>query len=228
MAKKPKQPEKPKPDCLQIDGRYLKEGEAAKYKGASEAEIAAFTAELAARALSQPEVRAALAIQYFEGDTLDVNACADELRRQVAEVQRGDLKRAEALLVAQAHTLDAMFSKLAMRSLANSRGGYLEAADRYMRLALKAQSQCRATAEALATIKNPPIVYARQANIANGPQQVNNGISSRTGENVIDQSKQSEVSHELLQDRGTPALAGRVDPQMETLGEIHRAEVERG
>jgi hypothetical protein len=28
----------------------------------------------------------------------------------------------------------------------------------------------------LATIKNPPVVFARQANIAQGPQQVNNGM----------------------------------------------------
>jgi len=44
-----------------------------------------------------------------------------------------------------------------------------------MRLALRAQSQCRATLETLAVIKNPTTVaYVRQANIANGPQQVNN------------------------------------------------------
>jgi hypothetical protein len=42
-----------------------------------------------------------------------------------------------------------------------------------MRMALKAQSQCRQTLETLATIKNPPVVFARQANIAQGPQQVN-------------------------------------------------------
>ena len=53
-------------------------------------------------------------------------------------------------------------------------GEYPQAFERYMQLALKAQSQCRATLETLAAIKNPPIVYARQANIANGPQQVNN------------------------------------------------------
>ena len=29
--------------------------------------------------------------------------------------------------------------------------------DRYMRLALKAQAQCRATLETLATVKNPPV-----------------------------------------------------------------------
>jgi hypothetical protein len=38
--------------------------------------------------------------------------------------------------------------------------------DRYLRLGLKAQSQCRATLETLVQIKNPPVVVARQANIA--------------------------------------------------------------
>ncbi len=53
-------------------------------------------------------------------------------------------------------------------------GEYLDATDRYMRLALKAQAQCRATLETLAKIKNPPTLFAQQANIAHGPQQVNN------------------------------------------------------
>ena len=45
-----------------------------------------------------------------------------------------------------------------------------------MRLALKAQAQARSTAEALAVIKNP-MPYIRQANIAHGHQQVNNGTN---------------------------------------------------
>ena len=46
-----------------------------------------------------------------------------------------------------------------------------------MRMAMKAQNQCRMTLETLATIKNPPVVFARQANINNGgQQQVNNGV----------------------------------------------------
>jgi hypothetical protein len=48
----------------------------------------------------------------------------------------------------------------------------------YLRLALKAQNQCRMTLETLATIKNPPAVFAKQANIAHGPQQVNNGAET--------------------------------------------------
>ena len=51
-----------------------------------------------------------------------------------------------------------------------------------MRLALKAQAQCRATIETLAAMKNPPVVIARQANISNGPQQVNNGEPTRRAE----------------------------------------------
>jgi hypothetical protein len=51
-----------------------------------------------------------------------------------------------------------------------------------MRMALKAQAQCRATLETLATIKNPSVVFARQANIAQGPQQANNKGMMSTGE----------------------------------------------
>jgi hypothetical protein len=42
--------------------------------------------------------------------------------------------------------------------------------------AFKAQAQCRATFETIALSKNPP-VFARQANIAQGPQQINNTMS---------------------------------------------------
>lgn len=50
-------------------------------------------------------------------------------------------------------------------------------------MALKAQAQCRATLETLAEIKNPqPTAFLRQANIAYGPQQVNNGVRAGAGE----------------------------------------------
>ncbi len=54
-----------------------------------------------------------------------------------------------------------MFLELARRSGANM-GEYIQAAEAYMRLALKAQAQCRATLETLANTKNPPVVYVRQ------------------------------------------------------------------
>ena len=54
---------------------------------------------------------------------------------------------------------------------------YLKQYETYLRLALKAQNQSRMTLETLATLKNPPVVFAKQANInqGNGNQQVNNG-----------------------------------------------------
>jgi hypothetical protein len=183
-----------------------------------------------ARALTRPEVQAAAAIQQWQGDNQEVNALARELAAQVAAVNSGDLKRAEGMLIAQAHTLDEIFNHLARRAHGNIGGGYLDAADRYMRLALKAQSQCRATLESLATIKNPPVLFAKQANIAAGPQQVNNGIPapSRAREFEKGQSKLLEGQDGERLDTRTASAAVDADPQLAALGEIHGAEDTRG
>ena len=61
MARKPKAVEPVKKDrgCLTIDERYTKEGDWEKYKPKGEAGLAEWNDELVARALGQPEVRAA-------------------------------------------------------------------------------------------------------------------------------------------------------------------------
>jgi len=124
------------------------------------------------------------------------------------------------MLFAQANALQAVFYELLRRSGANM-GVNLQATDTYMRLALKAQSQCRATLETLAAIKNPPVVYARQANIAHGHQQVNNG-DARARENPNQSNEVLEV-HERLEHR-TPQTAGFGDPAMATVGPINGSE----
>lgn len=81
------------------------------------------------------------------------------------------------MLTIQAHTPDAIFNNLAKRAI---NVDYMDNLDRYLKPALRAQSQCRATWEALATIKNPLIMgYVGQANIPHGPQQVNNPGTER-------------------------------------------------
>lgn len=115
---------------------------------------------------------------------LHLAECIHALRDKAKAVNRGDLSSAEAMLIEQATALNAIFGELSRRAALNM-GQYLDTADRYMRLALKAQTQCRATLETLATIKAGPVVIARQANIAHGPQQVNNGLApsdARAGE----------------------------------------------
>jgi len=133
-----------------------------------------------ARILLQPTVRAAQTlielgtVKDTEGAEFSLNALVAALDMQVRLTNKGDLSRAEALLVAQAHTLDAIYHKLVNRAVMNV-GTHLDAAEAYMKLALRAQSHCRATLQALAVMKNPsPVAFVGQANIANGPQQVNN------------------------------------------------------
>lgn len=228
-SRKPNTPTQSKQDVLQIDRRFLKSGELERFRDANNAEAEKLGAMLTARALASPEVRSARAIQRFEGSNLSINAVVDELREQIAEVQGGNLKRSEALLVAQAHTLDALFSDLALRSHMNTKAGYLDAADRYLRLALKAQSQCRTTLEALAEIKNPrPVAFVKQANIAHGPQQVNNGEASRARENAIPSNEQSGEAHELLPDARASQAASRINPSLEAVGKVDGATLSKG
>lgn len=129
----------------------------------------------------------------------------------------------------QAHTLDAIFNELARRAALNM-GEYINATDRYLRLALKAQNQCRATLETLAAIKNPPVIYAKQANIANGPQQVNNGTMPAPAGvgHVIEPNKLLEHEHGQWLDTGTQSAAIVANPSMASVGEIDRAEISGG
>ena len=172
--------------------------------------------------------------QVVNDTTLDTQCLVDALTKVVLDVQGGSMLRAETMLVAQAHTLDTLFHSLAAKSAANSREGYLDASDRYMRLALRAQNQARATLETLSLVKNPPqATFVRQANIAHGPQQVNNGPPP-TGEPARARESQNEPTRLLEHQHGerldtlTTKAAGSTDPAMATVGEVERAENRRG
>lgn len=180
-----------------------------------------------ARTALRPAVSAACtAMEYrvLPRDELDLNALVNELSAQCGAVSRGDLGRPEAMLTAQAHALDGIFNSLAQRAARNI-GRHPEAVDTYLRLALRAQSQCRATLETLATIKNPPVVIARQANIAHGPQQVNNGPRAR--ENSIEPNKLLEHSHGERLDFGTTGQTVGGDSAVEAVGAVNRSQDRR-
>ena len=178
--------------------------------------------DLLAKVILRPEVHAAHVISAIETG-VDLNALCVEITNQVEAVTKGDMKSVEGMLVSQAYTLNEVFNNLARRAYLNF-GQYLDSGERFMRLAMKAQSQCRSTIETLAEMKNPrPVAFVKQANIAHGHQQVNNG-SSR-GENEIQQNKLSEVDNELSPNTGTPALESRTNPPLETLGKIDRPKV---
>lgn len=176
-----------------------------------------------AQRVLQPEVRAALLMQKFE-DYLDVNALAAELKAQTEAIVAGDMSRAEAMLGAQAHTLDALFTVLARRAHSNMVEGYGDATASYMKLALRAQAQAVRTIEALGELKNPKqIAFVAQANIASGHQQVNNGEIPRAGKNKLEQTKLIEGNGNGTMDTGGKGAAIVANPAMEAVEELHRA-----
>lgn len=149
-------------------------------------------------------------------DTLDLMR---ELRRVGDQAVDGDLSRFEHMLATQALSLDVLFHDLVQRA---GRQGDLRSQEVLMRLALKAQSQTRATIETLAAVKNP-VPYIGQANIAHGHQQINNGPGgSRAKKRKSAPNKVLETSDERLECRATTA-AGRIDPALETVGAGHGA-----
>ena len=112
--------------------------------------------------------------------TVDLTELVTNLREQVKDVADGNMRPVEAMLYGQAVALQTMFTSLSRRAAANDG---LKQFQVNLTLALKAQAQCRATLEALAEIKNPrPVAFVKQANIANGPQQINNAAPANRTE----------------------------------------------
>lgn len=154
------------------------------------------------------------------GDDLEVADLVTEMRKAGGEVVAGDMGRVERMLANQAMTLDAIFNNMAQRSHKQDTFKGIEV---LMRLALKAQAQARSTAEALALLKNP-MPYIKQANIANGPQQVNNGQAQAApaGNSQILQNELLEHQHGDTLEFGAQGQAGQVDRKLEAVAKRHR------
>ncbi len=140
---------------------------------------------------------------------LDAQQLLDDIQASIELVQNGNMKDLEAMLVGQAKALQTMFVSMASR--ANNQQ-YLKQFTTYMNLALKAQTQSRATIQALVELKYPrQVIVTQQANIANGHQQVNNGAAANgqfseqyahthAGKNQSETNKVLESNHDNTKD----------------------------
>lgn len=157
--------------------------------------------------------------KFLLGDNLGQDELVESLSQAMTDINNGDMKRVENMLLGQAMALQTMFTNLAIR--ADSQDGRLDNIESLMRMALRAQNQCRMTLETLANIKNPPVVYARQANISQGHQQVNNGVpvaaTPAREEKVIESNELLEVLDGKRLDTRTKGQAGRSDTPLETV-----------
>ena len=178
-----------------------------------------------ARLATIPEVSAASVIEVFTVlGKQDVSDLAGELRKSGDAVVKGDTASIERMLMAQAHALDSLFATLSRRAGAQT---LLAQFETHLKLALRAQSQCRATLETLAEIKNPPpIAFVRQANITNGPQQINNGEAAPFARAEQTENQPTELlrlTHDNRKSLGfeTTATAVPSNPPLEAVAAVH-------
>lgn len=182
--------------------------------------ISSETPDGRAKLAIMPGVNSAIVIDAF-CKTLGAQSVQDlmqPLQENIKAIEGGDLASADAMLICQANALQTIFTELSRRAAANM-GEYMGAMETYLRLALKAQAQCTRTLEVLAAIKNPPVVFAKQANIAHGHQQVNN--APVRVENVKGENELLEDQHAAMDSRTTQA-ASLADTELETVATLHR------
>lgn len=132
--------------------------------------------------------------------------CAKHVREMGDQAVAGDIALVSRMLVAQAVTLDTMFTEFARRAAINM-SEYFNAAERYARLSLKAQSNSRATLEALAKLHQPREQTVRHVHVNQGGQAiVAEQFHHHTGggENV----ESAEQSHATSGAGASPALPG--------------------
>lgn len=186
-----------------------------------------------ARAALQPSINAAAVIESFQtnvlGKDISLTEVVTTLNSTFKEVNSGDLSSLEAMLISQATALQSMFTSLARRASNQENIKHYEV---FASLALKAQAQSRATISALVDLKYPrQATFIRQANVAHGPQQVNNGPADALAA-PKDHAHAKEIKPaqpELLEatngstsmDRRAEAATARSHPAMEAVGAVN-------
>ena len=208
-ARKPKQPP---------DGAAL-ENSAGQPRLPQALASLAQSVERTQRTLSASDNAAATIFEY--GDVFgrqNLSMLNQTLAASMQAVAAGDLTECDKMLFGQASALQAIFTNLALQASVQTNTGHYEM---YLRLAFKAQSQCRATLETLAAIKNPPnVAFVKQANIGQAVQ-VNNTPRAREIESRPNKLLGSDYGNGL--DAGTAKAPVRAHRSRKTVEVINRA-----
>ena len=127
----------------------------------------------------------------------------------------------ETALTVQAITLDKLFNHMVQSALVGGSAKPIHHVELWLKFALRAQSQCRATYEAISNIRHPRVQY-----VAGGHMQVNN---ARTSENQNAPNKLTEgVPDDLCQNTGTSASACKTKQDAQAMVEVDRTPNGRG
>jgi len=111
----------------------------------------------------------------------------------IEEIKRGDLSKLEEMLYSQAMALNMMFTSLSRKA---SNQSNIDIRTAITNLSLKSQNQSRNTIQTLLNLKQPnqTAFIKQQTNVANGHQQINNGVTQPSP------GKFSTVTNELLEE----------------------------
>jgi putative sterol carrier protein len=171
--------------------------------------------------LSASTMSAVLSADFSKSIFPDVNLAdsISALSEKISTIQDGDMKPIEAMLIGQAQALQTMFVTLGrMAASKTSLPQYVA----FMNMALKVQSQSRATIQALTELKYPKqATFVKQANIAGGNQQVNNATSTHAPAPALEnQNKPNELleaQHNEWLDNGKTATPSTTNQAMATV-----------
>ncbi|CAN7236397.1 hypothetical protein LJR034_000830 [Caballeronia sp. LjRoot34] len=199
------------------------------------------SSKITAILMTRPSFMAAHTAMSFIPDSMKDNGPANILTMHkeywgiCKEVVEGDMTIPEALLIAQAMSLNSIYNECANLAGANI-ANRLPQAEVLLRMALKAQAQCTQTLRVLGELKNPraPATFVKQQNNAAGNQQVNNApVTQGATAHAHGEKETSVATNELLTDNrdeqydqtldaGTKIGAGREDKTLEAVGAIDR------
>ena len=168
---------------------------------------------------SKSEFLSTAVIESFNvnlGEDFDFQSAMQVLEKTTQQIKSGDLSKIEQMYISQAVALEAIFTKTIRKAGAAE---HLPQYQAHMHLALKAQNQSRATLQALVQLKQPSNTqFIKQANIAQGHQQVNNLAEK----NITPQNELLEDIHgnSHLDIRTTPTTTG-IDTALEALDKVN-------
>ena len=112
-----------------------------------------------------------LLTSFDAGDKPGLTEFAWSIKERADKAASGDLGDVSGLFMAQALSLDSIFTEYARIALVNVSSN-VDASERYMRLALKAQANSRATLEALSKLHQPREQTVRHVHVNSGGQAV--------------------------------------------------------
>lgn len=154
---------------------------------------------------------------------VDVEFARGVIGQGIEEIKKGDLSKLEEMLYSQAVALNMMFANLSRKASIQTN---VDVRSVIASLALKSQNQSRNTIHTLIHLKQPSQTsfIKQQTNVANGHQQINNGVNPSSPEKCTKVPNELlEINHDKRLDDGAKTKTKRINTELETLEEVDRS-----